>query len=703
MRREIEIDDALPKPGEPLTPKIHEHNQAILDEELQERQRRLNGRLGWRERLRLKKRYRQLWRKLRAARWNDLVNERWQLHQQYIALKHSYSQPGQHGNHLNKLKRDARAVAARGRQLNALIERWQPLADEFEQISGKLKTHHEIIAYEAEERENHKAFRREAITWEAQIKSVFRQSKRLHHAGYDAKGEWFCDIPIIERCIFREDRVLYLLKISKRTWLRKWKSALPYNVDVDDLMCEETLENLKAHTNRVVEVVRSQNGQNIFYAINRVDSPDGIPKKVLYSKVMPWYPTKDHTKTPWCAGVTNDRKTEWFNFEDEPHVLIAGSTKSGKSNQINAMITTMTTMNSPAELRLVLIDNKGGVEFTHWSALKHLATPMIKSAERVLPTLRWLRQIMERRLAAFEAIKAKNLMSYNAKVDDTSKLPRVVVVIDEMATLLGLGDLTTDIQNELRVLTSQGRAVGLHVIVCTQHSSADVLPGWIKTNMVLRIAGKMPSHHASMTILDSASAAMLPDNVGRMVFALGRYEVIAQTPFISDEEIARAVHISREFPEPDNREFAPPESITAAIPALFQPVERFSQQDLIAAALEHFEGQLSANKLYEVIDPELITLHALRKMIAGLINGHQFKYHGVVYGIEKRKRSYYVVPAGTVQKDDEVTEPDIDNASEMASQSESDDSETRENKLDDTIDTAEELHEDRDQRSVLVV
>jgi hypothetical protein len=476
----------------------------------------------------------------------------------------------------------------------------------------------------------------------------------LHHKIEDSNGNYFCHTPHIEHTIFKNDRVLYLIQTTGQNIFERlrgrWHSELPYNVDIRDLTCDETLENLSAACNRVVSVVRSKRGTNLFYAINRLDSPDGIPSKVLYSKIIQWYPTSDHTKTPWAAGVTEDRKATWFNFEDIPHILIAGSTKSGKSNHINAMIATMVTMNTPRELRLLLIDNKGGIEFTHWQGIKHALRPMIKNVGEVLPALQFARSLMERRLERFESIRAKNLMSFNSKVNDDQRLPRIVIIIDEMATLLGLGDLTTAIQNELRVLTSQGRAVGVHIIVCTQHSSADVLPGWVKTNLSMRIAGKMPSHHASMTIIDSATAATLADYPGRMVFALGRNEVIAQSPYISDEEIARSVTISMGFASGDDKEFY-------ENPA--EPVkEKFSQYDLIALALSDFEGKLTPIRMHDKLGNEIVTLRKLRVMVDQVIDRGGVVHDGLKYKLRKDRKSYILIPEHDSELDtDEDTSP----------------------------------------------
>lgn len=645
-QREIGLD-SIPGPGEPLKQKIHDDNKRILEEELAERAERARVKLSRWQLLNINRRYKKLHQALNKAKYNKLIMQRWELWQAYQRLKHALNEAKQRKKRAELLTQ-LKQVAAQGKKLNAALAKLQPLADEFKELAERLRSHKEYLSWEKKDKEDREQFRREAAVWEQQIKAVFRQSARLHHASTTKKGKQVIRIPIIERTIFKEDRVLYHIKTTTQTLFERfagtWHSALPYNVDINELTCDETLANLSAGCRRPVAVERSNSGTQIFFAISRLDSADGIPNSIPYGRVIDWYPVPDHAKTPWAAGVTKDRKVTWYNFEDTPHVLIAGSTKSGKSNHVNQMIATLVTMNSPAELRLLLLDLKGGIEFTHWEGLKHQLRPMVKSADKVLDALKYVRSIMERRLASFEKIKAKNLASYNEKV--TEKLPRILMVIDEMATLQGLGELTTDIHNELRVLAAQGRAVGVNLLICTQHVSVDVIPGWVKTNMGLRISGKMPNHQASMVILDSVSAATLPNIPGRLVFSLGRYEVVAQSPFISDNEIARAVSQSKAFPDPDNREF------TSAQPVA--PKEKFTPFDALEMALTKFGGKLSPKRIHDEVGNEVISLRKLQFMIEDMTDGGvgmEIEHRGIKYKLDKERRYWILKPMTQVSNE----------------------------------------------------
>jgi hypothetical protein len=559
----------------------------------------------------MNRRFNVLSKQLKRAKWNDLVRAHWEAEQNAIRLHHEAKSKGgrQWFSHMAQLVKARVAM----RKIAAQMAPFQPLVDEFESIKRRFKAHADVLMWEKEEEENQAQFRREARVWEEQLKAAFRQSPRLHHKGEDSKGRTFIRIPKIDNVIFKDDRVLYHIATTSQgllgRLLGRWFPLLPYGVDVTDLASDVTLENLSAFCGRVVTVVRA--GTSFFYCISRLDSPDGIPKRVLYSKVQDWYPREDHAKTPWIMGVSDDRKVKFADFETHPHILLAGSTQGGKSNHLNQMIATMATMNTPAELGLMLIDLKGGIEFVHWEGLKHQIRPMVKSAGEVLEALQFMRAVMERRLEMFKALTAKNLEAFNGKARD--KLPRLIIIVDEMATLIGLGDLTTAIHTELRVLSSQGRAVGIHLVLCTQHSSVEMIPGWVKTNMGIRGSAPMPSDVASRVILDTGTAATLPKIPGRLVFSMGREEVIVQSPYISDGEIARAVEISKSYAEPDRSEF----ELSTKAP-ITPPKEKFSKAELLEIIMTQFEGYISAARIFKFLggkENDVIPERKLRAMV----------------------------------------------------------------------------------------
>ncbi len=638
---EIVQFEEMPAPGEPLRPKIHPDNQKILQEEARKRAELMSARLSYWDRVRLVRRHRWLQRQVRP--YNKLIQQRWRIYYEYRQMAQQYQQAPS-----TALRQRGRSLAAIGRELNERIRRLEPLAREYESITNKLKAYDELMRYEREERQNKRAFRMEARVWESQIKAVFRQSPRLHHTYSDKKGRTRTVIPQISRAIHREDRVLFHIKTTSQTpierMLGKWHSALPYGVDVRDLICEETLENMSAVCKRPVTVERSKNGVNLFYCISRLDSSDGIPHKVPFSKVMQWYPTSDRQLMPFAAGVTANKRVKWFNFEQYPHVLVAGSTKAGKSNFVNQMIATLVSMHDTSELRLMLIDLKGGIEFVHWREVAQLTGNIAKTPEMVLETLRDATALMRSRFELFEASRSKNLISYNKM--SSEPLPRVIIVFDEMATLLNLGKLTQDIHTELRELASQGRAVGIHLVLCTQHPSVDVLPGWIKTNLGLRVSGKMMTIGGSMTILDTGSAAMLPDVRGRLIFSDGHSEIVAQAPLISDAEIAKAVEISQQYRRNNQTNQQPNQA------------PRYSLvEQMIIYSIEHYGGHLRRDDLCQQFEISKRRMEPLLEQARQILSSG-FQHNGTEYRLRKSGKASIATPIAT-KNEAQVTQEDV--------------------------------------------
>jgi hypothetical protein len=632
------FDNELPAPGEPLKQKTHEENQRLLDSEVARRVELARSKLTRRQLNQLTKKYSQVHRELNRARYNEMVTLWAEMLTQYNQLRALYSEKPS-----PKLRDEILDLKREGQRISAKLKKLQPLLDKFEQIRQRLETHQQVLQIEREEKENREAFFRESKVWEEQIKAVFRQSPRLHHTTKDSRGKEVTKIPQIEQVILTPDKVYFRIKTSYQGWLdkyvSKWHFALPYGVDVADLVSDETIANLSAACRRVVTIERSETSQALFYVVHRMDSADGIPKSVRLAQVTDFYPKERHRSTPWAAGIGPDRKVVHMDFEQFPHVLVAGESGGGKSNLINAMISQFITMNSPDELRLVLIDNKGGIELSHFDGAPHLLTPPVISIEGVVPSLKMVRQIMTQRLAMFQKAGHRNLASYNKSVKNP--LPRLICVVDEMATLIGVEE-TPDIHRELRILTSQGRAVGIHMIVCTQHPSVDVLPGWIKTNLTLRIASKMPNHTASQIVVDSISAAHLPEVPGRMVFRRGGSEQVLQTPLCDDNAIAHAVKIAKEYPaaEWQLNSNDPDEAIEIQDP---KPV--FGRDEYLRAALEN-GGSLSPRKIYDQVAKDYLSQKEALKLgdeiLEQLLQDARVSIDGVWYIVEKVKKGHYL-------------------------------------------------------------
>lgn len=230
-----------------------------------------------------------------------------------------------------------------------------------------------------------------------------------------------------------------------------------------------------------------------------------------------------------------------------PHLLIAGTTGSGKSVCVNAILSCLLINNTPDDLRLILVDPKR-VELTGYNGVPHLLAPVVVDAEKVTGALQWMLREMDNRYHKFAQVGARNIVDYNNRLASKGerKIPYLVVVIDELADLMMLAPDETE--RSITRLAQLARATGIHLIIATQRPSVDVLTGLIKANFPARIAFAVASGVDSRVILDQPGAERL----------LGRGDMLFQAPdapapvrlqgvFVSEGEIQRLVEYWREF------------------------------------------------------------------------------------------------------------------------------------------------------------
>jgi S-DNA-T family DNA segregation ATPase FtsK/SpoIIIE len=188
-----------------------------------------------------------------------------------------------------------------------------------------------------------------------------------------------------------------------------------------------------------------------------------------------------------------------------PHVLVAGSTGSGKSVCINTIITTLLFRNSPQELRFIMVDPKR-VELTGYNGIPHLLTPVITDTERVISALQWATKEMDRRYKMFAEVGARNIEDYNEQSGFTA-MEYIVIVIDELADIMLTAP--SKVEDLIVRLAQMARATGIHLVIATQRPSVNVITGLIKANVPTRIAFNVASMIDSRVIIDSPGAEKL--------------------------------------------------------------------------------------------------------------------------------------------------------------------------------------------------
>ena len=252
-----------------------------------------------------------------------------------------------------------------------------------------------------------------------------------------------------------------------------------------------------------------------------------------------------------------------------PHLLIAGSTGSGKSVAINTLIASLLFQHLPTSLRLLLIDPKM-VELTPYEGIPHLVRPVVTAPEEAAGVLQGAVAHMERRYRMMSQVGARNLEQYNAKVGPEETLPYLVIVVDELADLMMTAP--KEVEGAILRLAQMARATGMHLILATQRPSVDILTSLIKVNIPARLAFAVSSGFDSRTILDAQGAEKLIGQGDALFHQPGLPKPVRlQVPYISEEEVARLAGFLRgqsfpdAFAEAYGKDFEPPKAPEGAV------------------------------------------------------------------------------------------------------------------------------------------
>lgn len=254
------------------------------------------------------------------------------------------------------------------------------------------------------------------------------------------------------------------------------------------------------------------------------------------------------------------------NLDKMPHLLIAGSTGSGKSVCINAVLLSLLYQNGPDDLRLVLVDPKR-VEFTIYNDIPHLLTPVITDVQKTINALKWTVTEMDRRYEVLSHAKKRDIGGYNAMYPDTA-LPYIVFVIDELADLMATAP--REVEAAIVRLAQMARAVGIHLILATQRPSVDVITGLIKANITARCAFSTASLVDSRTILDASGAEKLLGK-GDMLYVSAEFNKPKriQGAFVDEQEVLRVVEYLKQKTKVEYDDSITTKQVSSSLPQAF--------------------------------------------------------------------------------------------------------------------------------------
>ena len=274
-----------------------------------------------------------------------------------------------------------------------------------------------------------------------------------------------------------------------------------------------------------------------------IELPNKVNASVSFKEVLSSMPEVNE-KTILAVGLGKDimGKVKWCEINTTPHMLVAGSTGSGKSVCINCIIASILMRCKPDEVKLVMVDPKK-VEFSMYNGIPHLLCPVVTDAKKASIALKNIVGEMERRYEILEKTKNKNIVSYNKFCEthtEYQKLPYIVVIIDELADLMLVA--AKEVEDSIMRITQMARAAGIHLIVATQRPSTDIITGVVKANIPSRISFAVSSQIDSRTILDMGGAEKLLGKGDMLFLPMGESVPIRiQGAYVSEEEIQKLV------------------------------------------------------------------------------------------------------------------------------------------------------------------
>ena len=275
-----------------------------------------------------------------------------------------------------------------------------------------------------------------------------------------------------------------------------------------------------------------------------VELPNLSPNLVTLGDIFDDLPATASPLSVWL-GKDISGAAVWTDLARMPHLLIAGTTGSGKSGCINAILTSILLRATPDEVRMILIDPKR-IELNHYESIPHLLTPVVSSPKEASAVLANCVAEMERRYERLSSVRARNLPEANRAFRQRGEptMPYLLVVIDELADLMMIAP--QDVEDAVIRLAQKSRAVGIHLVLATQRPSVDVITGMIKANVPSRIAFAVSSQTDSRVILDTGGAETLLGQGDMLFKPLGTSRLQrVQGAYVSEEEIALVVEQTR--------------------------------------------------------------------------------------------------------------------------------------------------------------
>lgn len=319
-------------------------------------------------------------------------------------------------------------------------------------------------------------------------------------------------------------------------------ARLPRGVNIMQLMQPDVLTDLTLSCGVRVTAEYSEK-IGAWYILERATGARGVPAHVPYADMLERFP-EQADGLAIAFGLQSNNRVVYRSLSEMPHMLVAGTTGAGKSNFLNSVLCSWISRNHPDALKIIAVDLKGGMEFNPYRDVPHIMQvpglqKIINDREQVEAALEWLFAEVERRIKLIEGAGKNNIAKYNQK-HKSHPLPRIVLLIDEYADLALFAKLKARVEPLLTNICQRSRAVGIHVLLCTQRPEVAVVSGNIKGVLPAKVAFNCTNNASSMVILDNSSAKGL-GTVGRCILQLNGVDLEVQTPYMPDDLVADVI------------------------------------------------------------------------------------------------------------------------------------------------------------------
>lgn len=650
------FDIVVPEPGQPLralvihpdNQRIQERGNAYLSLKLPQRRvkaleadlKRLTTRLDKVGYSAIEARF-----EASALRWRSIIERRKEI----LDLKETADEElrAELLAEFLSLKAELATIKEQSEGLVVRRRQYAPLAQKAARIEQTLREHYAAIDREKAYAKAREKLADEAQDWHDIVIECLTGLGFCYR--YSKNGKEFTRRVKIKKIWAGMDNVWLKIDATNKS-LFGWRWTLPRNVNPVDLVKDETLRALSVATERQVEgSINKQSG--VVFRINRLGVMDGIVEKVSYPQIMSTYGQAHHEGIPIPIGVRQGLEVCWLQLAENPHFLIAGASGSGKSNLIKVFINTIIAKQSPADVRLALVDLKEGTEFAIYAdhGIPHLLGDCVTSPPAFLEMLTRLEMLRSERSEQLRSVYATSIDEYNAKVPAAQKMARVIVIIDEFSAIYMSSPFQDEKENKrvadrikllIRQLLAKARAAGIHLVICTQSPYAEILPGIDKANISVKIVGRFLDKVVSRTILGVGAAADIPEKaLGRMIVQTAGQMFLIQTPLVSPEDRIEAINASQLWTEASAIELpALPEN--AAMKSL-------TEGELISIALKRHGGKLSISRIWEqdLKETGRTSRSSVESMVKSIAADGFVEHDGTTYEIVKTPGNIWALKA----------------------------------------------------------